>query len=111
MDTINGFGTQDIPLDSNLFVPLTSHEAIRERQIYLSYISQVTDLPDNEMRDVFNVLNTTRRRGTQLRRITGNSAYKHAAVIFKPVNSKAHPLGKILPFVDVSRSPDMAMAA
>lgn len=95
-DTINGLGLGGRPLTPDLYIPLTEEIEAIERQNYLANASQVTDLPPDEMVDVANVIDMTRRRGRE-------RDEDYAAVLFEVKNTEAeNPLAEILVYSRVA---------
>lgn len=95
-DTINGQGLGGRLLTPDIYIPLTKEIESIERQNYLANTSQVTDLPSDEMVDVDNVMDMTRRRGRE-------RGTDYAAVLFEVKNTeKENPLADILVYSRVA---------
>ncbi len=66
MDTITGRDMNGKRVSPSHFVPMTRNDVRRRRRVYFTNESQVKDLPDDEMKDVFDVLRMPQRRGKDI---------------------------------------------
>ncbi len=92
MDTLDGLDMEDNPLHPDLYVPLTRSSARREKRSYRANTSQVTRIPHQERRAMFDALGMTSRRGSEV-------GLPHAAVLFNANNSPRNhdPIAELFP--------------